>query len=213
MQNQKVMQTTRSKEIPGPVQLAAAILLYLILAMALILSYSIAEAAEPTYTVHRLYTRLATGEVISLPLDSYSAPSVCYGYNGMLTSRVRLEVTWQGTWYVVLPYGYDYAILCNGHVPTWVEDHDPGTWEDPAMLILDIETLTTLTVMIASPDDDRRAVGAIGCGPVAGYDYPGARVCVALPVNSEVFPELDYATWWGVNVPSWVTWWHVWWRE
>ena len=70
MANPDIIGTKKDHALPpGPVQLAAVALVYILVALALILSYSIAEAA-PTWDI-QLLTRRIVLEPATLPAETW----------------------------------------------------------------------------------------------------------------------------------------------
>lgn len=187
-----------TRQANGPLGLIATLIVYIITALALILSYSIAEGAQ-SYTVHQLFQRLPDGEVVAIQDDIMS----CYGYDATARHSVNLNLFRLDAWYVELPVGYDYAMYCTDFVPAWVEDHDPGTWADPAMLILERQATWLLAWQ-----SERVPIGVWVCGRIPGGWM--TTLCAVVPVAGEVHE--DGLTWY-VNVPTWVARWHVWYSE
>ncbi len=159
--------------------------MHLLLALALLVSVLSMPATNGVYTM-RLYTRLQTGEVVSLPSDDSEFTVYCDGYSDGLTSH-PLETGYDPVthgWYVDLLQGFDTALWCYSDgmtwLPAWVEDHDAPD----GMIILDAASPQTVSI-----NRDKRGLwvpltvrALVPCSPDVGV-----WLDVILPIQSEHF--------------------------
>ena len=196
-------------------------LLVLLLIVKVLLIYippaPVIAAPLPRHMTFELHVRTLDNQTMPMP-DYLAIETECTTYG-------RISPTaWAGTdapvvklsgiWYVSILSTHDDMLYCASGVvdyaPTWIEDHDPGLPGSGDMLIIDMANVQTIEL-----NRDKlglwEPIAVEACGLVLGTIE---QFCTELPIASEVFRWGDGGTrvWWGVNVPSWVSYWSVSWR-
>ena len=120
-------------------------------------------------------------------------------------------VNLNGIWYVSILSTHDAMLWCQGvvgYAPMLIEDHDPGLPGSGDRLVLEIAHYQTIMDLNRDKLGLWQPLGVEACGIVSGSSD---TFCTGLPITSEVFGYGDggQRTWWGVNVPGWVTRWGV----
>lgn len=180
-----------------------------------LLRYTSIELSPETHTryVFRLMLRLPGGGVVNMAQTGHEP--ACWSYNGSIgaySAIVAPVLTMGGIMFIVLTPPWDIGLYClslpdgrpyPGLMPTWVEDHDPSGWDDPAILIINLAATHLVTL-------NRGATGRIAVTRVVAiglYDtmYGGHEpFAVTIPFASDT-PEGDGMRIWTTNAPAWAS--------
>ncbi len=138
----------------------------------------------------------------------------CWSYNGSIglySAIVAPVLNMGGLTFVVLTPPWDIGLYCldvstgkphPAFMPTWVEDHDPSTWLDPGILIMNPAPTRLITL-----NKDRAGTVAVKRVVAIGtYDrmYGGNEpFAVTIPYSSETGAGDGPARLWSTNAPAW----------